>query len=111
VIEGLAKGVWTRDRRGLTYPCRPSDSGGMSQEEVDAYLDALDEPKRSTLRELRQIIVAFVPDAEQCISYGMPAFRLHGKVIADSQHSRDTSVTYPTVDRCFPNSARKLARM
>jgi uncharacterized protein YdhG (YjbR/CyaY superfamily) len=54
----------------------------MSQEEVDAYLDALDEPKRSTLRELRQIIVAFVPDAEQCISYGMPAFRLHGKVIA-----------------------------
>jgi uncharacterized protein YdhG (YjbR/CyaY superfamily) len=54
----------------------------MSQEEVDAYLEALDEPKRSTLRELRQIILDFVPDAEQCISYTVPAFRVRGKVIA-----------------------------
>lgn len=54
----------------------------MSQEEIDTYLAALDEPKQSTLRELRTTILAIVPDAEQCISYGMPAFRLRGKVIA-----------------------------
>ena len=54
----------------------------MSREEVDSYLAALEEPKRSTLRELRQTIMDIVPDAEQCISYRMPAFKLQGKVIA-----------------------------
>ena len=54
----------------------------MSEHEIDAYLATLEEPKRSTLGELRRTIVAIVPDAEQCISYGTPAFRLRGKVIA-----------------------------
>ena len=50
--------------------------------EIDAYLDALEEPKRSTLARLRDTIMAIVPDAEQGISYGMPAFRLRGKTVA-----------------------------
>jgi uncharacterized protein YdhG (YjbR/CyaY superfamily) len=49
---------------------------------IDDYLTALDEPKRTTLQKLRQTIRAVIPDAEECISYGMPAFRLQGKVIA-----------------------------
>jgi uncharacterized protein YdhG (YjbR/CyaY superfamily) len=54
----------------------------ISKRDVDQYLRALDEPKRSTLEALRRTIVEIIPDAEQCISYGMPAFRLEGKVIA-----------------------------
>ena len=54
----------------------------MSEQEIDRYLRALDEPARATLSELRETIVAIVPQAEQCISYGMPAFRLRGKTIA-----------------------------
>src|ERR1700690_2935977 len=54
----------------------------MSAEEIDAYLDALEEQKRSTLRELRRTILDVIPDAEQCISYRLPAFRIGGKVIA-----------------------------
>lgn len=54
----------------------------MSQEEIDAYLANLDELKRSTLGESRRTIVAIVPAAEECISYGVPAFKLDGKVIA-----------------------------
>jgi uncharacterized protein YdhG (YjbR/CyaY superfamily) len=50
--------------------------------EIDAYLDALEEPKRSALARLRDTIVSIVPDVEQCISYEMPAFRLRGKVVA-----------------------------
>jgi uncharacterized protein YdhG (YjbR/CyaY superfamily) len=34
------------------------------------------------LRALRITILDIVPDAEQCLSYRMPAFRLRGKVIA-----------------------------
>jgi uncharacterized protein YdhG (YjbR/CyaY superfamily) len=58
------------------------ENGAMSRREIDQYLAALDEPKRSTLGELRDTIASAVPDAEECISYGMPAFKLHGKVIA-----------------------------
>ena len=54
----------------------------MSQLEIDRYLAGLDEPKRSTLEALRQTILAVVPDAEQCISYGLPAFKVNGKVVA-----------------------------
>lgn len=54
----------------------------MAKQEIDQYLGTLDEPKRATLAQLRDTIIAIVPDAEQCISYGMPAFRLRGKTIA-----------------------------
>jgi uncharacterized protein YdhG (YjbR/CyaY superfamily) len=54
----------------------------MAPREIDDYLAGLDEPKRATLQELRQTILAIVPEAEECISYGMPAFRLEGNVIA-----------------------------
>ena len=54
----------------------------VSAEEIDAYLEHLPEPKRTTLRELRATIEEIVPEAEPCISYGMPAFRLNGKVVA-----------------------------
>ena len=54
----------------------------MSKQEIDDYLAKLDEPKRATLQKLRQTIRDILPDAEEVISYGMPAFRLNGKVIA-----------------------------
>jgi uncharacterized protein YdhG (YjbR/CyaY superfamily) len=54
----------------------------VSQHEVDEYLANLDEPKRTTLQRLRQTIRSIVPDAEEGIAYGTPAYRLRGKVIA-----------------------------
>ena len=64
-------------------PASPTDwLAAMSKKDIDQYLGTLDEPKRTTLAQLRDTIVAIVPDAEQCISYGMPAFKLRGKTIA-----------------------------
>lgn len=54
----------------------------VSSAEIDAYVDALDEPKKTTLGELRGTIRDLLPDAEECLSYGMPAFKVHGKIIA-----------------------------
>jgi uncharacterized protein YdhG (YjbR/CyaY superfamily) len=54
----------------------------MSQEEIDEYLAALDEPGRSTLEALRRSILAVVPEAEQGISYRMPAFKVQGRTVA-----------------------------
>jgi uncharacterized protein YdhG (YjbR/CyaY superfamily) len=54
----------------------------MSADEVDKYLEGVDEPKRSTLQALRRTILEIVPDAEQGLSYRVPAFRVSGKTIA-----------------------------
>lgn len=54
----------------------------MTSAEVDAYLGGVEEPKRSTLQQLRETILAVIPDAEEGISYGLPAFRVRGKVVA-----------------------------
>jgi uncharacterized protein YdhG (YjbR/CyaY superfamily) len=54
----------------------------VSAEEVDEYLRGLDKPKRSTLQALRRTILEIVPDAEQVISYRVPAFRVSGETVA-----------------------------
>jgi uncharacterized protein YdhG (YjbR/CyaY superfamily) len=54
----------------------------VSAEEVDEYVRALSDPERSTLQRLRRTILEIVPDAEQVISYGIPAFRVQGKTVA-----------------------------
>jgi uncharacterized protein YdhG (YjbR/CyaY superfamily) len=53
----------------------------MSAEEVDEYLRGVDEPKRGTLQALRQIMLEIVPEAQQGISYRIPAFRVRGQTI------------------------------
>ena len=57
-------------------------NGAVSAQEIDHYLDALGEPKRTTLARLRQTILDVIPEAEQGISYGLPAFKVRGKTIA-----------------------------
>jgi uncharacterized protein YdhG (YjbR/CyaY superfamily) len=57
-------------------------NGIVSAQEIDQYLDALEEPKRTTLALLRQTILNILPEAEQGISYGVPAFKVRGKTIA-----------------------------
>ena len=54
----------------------------VSKQEIDSYLAKLAEPKRATLQTLRETIRDILPDADEVISYGMPAFRLNGEVIA-----------------------------
>ena len=58
------------------------DSTLVSAQEVDAYLRGVEEPKRSALQTLRRTILELLPEAEEVISYGVPAFRVQGKTIA-----------------------------
>lgn len=46
---------------------------------IDEYLAATTEDKRAALERLREIIRAAAPKAEECISYGLAAFKLHGR--------------------------------
>jgi uncharacterized protein YdhG (YjbR/CyaY superfamily) len=49
---------------------------------IDQYLATVKGEKRATLEKLRTTIRAIVPKATECISYGVPAFRLDGKIVA-----------------------------
>jgi uncharacterized protein YdhG (YjbR/CyaY superfamily) len=44
---------------------------------IDEYLVAVKPDQRTALAKLRQTIRAAAPKAEECISYGIPAFRLN----------------------------------
>jgi uncharacterized protein YdhG (YjbR/CyaY superfamily) len=48
---------------------------------IDAYLAKVAADQREALEKLRRAIKAAAPDAEECISYRMPAFRLNGKML------------------------------
>jgi uncharacterized protein YdhG (YjbR/CyaY superfamily) len=67
----------------------------MSKKEIDDYLAGLDEPKRSGLNGLRKTILDIIPDAEQCISYRMPAFKVGGKTIAGFAAFKDHLSYFP----------------
>ena len=54
----------------------------MAEREIDAYLAGLDETQRTTLEKLRATILAVLPEAEQGLSYGAPAFKVGGKTVA-----------------------------
>ncbi len=82
----------------------------MAQAEVDAYLTALEEPKRSTLHQLREIILEFVPDAEQCISYAMPGFRVRGKMVAGFAAFRDHLSYFPHSGSVIPELGDDVAQ-
>ena len=49
---------------------------------VDEYLATLSDDQRAALEKLRQTIRAAAPNAEECISYQLPAFRLNGMLVA-----------------------------
>ncbi len=93
----------------LTGGWRHSKTGRVSSRQIDDYLAALDEPKRSTLGALRQTIVATVPEAEECISYAMPAFRLQGKVIAGFAAFKNHVSYLPHSGSVLPELSRELA--
>ena len=81
----------------------------MSAVEIDDYLQRLDEPKRSSLSQLRRDILAVVPDAEQCISYGVPGFKIDGKTIAGFAAFKNHLSYLPHSGSVFPELADELA--
>jgi len=48
---------------------------------VDDYLEKLSDDYRDALQNLRATIRSAAPDAEETISYGMPAYKYHGPLV------------------------------
>jgi uncharacterized protein YdhG (YjbR/CyaY superfamily) len=49
---------------------------------IDEYLTALADDQRAALEKLRKAIRAAAPEAEECISYQLAAFRQNGMLVA-----------------------------
>ncbi len=62
---------------------------------IDEYLAPLPADKRAALQWLRRQIKAAAPDAEECISYGIPAFRLDGKLLVHFGAAAKHCAFYP----------------
>jgi uncharacterized protein YdhG (YjbR/CyaY superfamily) len=80
----------------------------VSVEEVDAYLRGVEEPKRTTLQALRRTILEIVPDAEQVISYRVPAFRVRGTTVAGFAAFKEHLSYLPFSGSVLPQLADEL---
>lgn len=62
---------------------------------IDEYLAKLPADKRAALQWLRRHIKAAAPGAEECISYGIPAFRLDGRLLVHFGAAARHCALYP----------------
>ena len=68
---------------------------------IDEYLARVGDDHRAALEDLRATIKQVAPAAEECISYGIPAFRLNGMLVgfgATSKHCAFYLMSATTVD-------------
>lgn len=49
--------------------------------DIDDYISRFEAPVQTILKEIRAAIIEEAPDAEEVISYRMPAFRFHGILV------------------------------
>jgi uncharacterized protein YdhG (YjbR/CyaY superfamily) len=76
---------------------------------IDEYLDALDNDQRLALERLRKAIHAAAPGAVECISYGLPAFRLDGKALVAFGAAVKHCAFYPMSTATVTEHAQDLA--
>ena len=75
---------------------------------VDAYLDALPQDQRQALQHLREEIRRVVPEAEETISYDMPAFNVRGKFFVSYACWKRHCSLYPMTDSFRAEHAAEL---
>jgi uncharacterized protein YdhG (YjbR/CyaY superfamily) len=101
----LAKGASVEERmawhreHAKRCACRPIPAKLLDQMRrapaVDEYLATVTPKTRALLHKLRKTIHDVVPEAEECISYRMPAFRYQGRIVAGFQATYMGCSYYP----------------
>lgn len=76
---------------------------------IDAYLAGLSDVQRAALEAIRRAVQAAAPTAEECITYGVPAFRLDGKVLVGFGATARACVFYPMSGSTIAAHRQQLA--
>jgi uncharacterized protein YdhG (YjbR/CyaY superfamily) len=76
---------------------------------VEEYLAALPEGLRVALEQLRKTIKAAAPDATETISYQMPAFRDHGRILVYYAAFKDHCSLFPASMKVIADHEAELA--
>ena len=69
-----------------------------SDPRVQAYLDRLPADQRALLEHVREVVASVAVDAEEAISYGMPAFERGGKFFLSYAGWKRHCSIYPLTD-------------
>jgi uncharacterized protein YdhG (YjbR/CyaY superfamily) len=75
---------------------------------IDDYLASAGPDQRALLQKLRETIHAVAPKAEECISYGIPAFRLNGRSLVFFGAWANHCSLYPGSSKTLKNFRRDL---
>jgi uncharacterized protein YdhG (YjbR/CyaY superfamily) len=71
--------------------------------DIETYIAMQPETIKAALEKMRQVIKTVAPDAEEVISYGMPAYRYHGMLVYFAGFKNHYSL--------FPGNASLIAEM
>jgi uncharacterized protein YdhG (YjbR/CyaY superfamily) len=82
----------------------------MTAKNIDEYLRNIEEPQKSTLEALRKMILEILPEAEQCLSYGVPTFKVSGKGIAGFAAYKNHCSYFPMSGTVLNQLGNQLAK-
>ena len=81
----------------------------LSFQSVDQYIAAQPEAIRPTLERVRNAIRKALPDAEETISYQMPAYKVQGRVAVYFAGWKEHYSIYPAIGQLVPTFKDQLA--
>ena len=89
-------------------PNVPRHREGSPEEKIDGYLATVSPDRRALLERLRRTIRRAVPDAQECISYAMPALRVEGGIVAGFAVTKTGASYYPFSGQTLDGMAAEL---
>lgn len=76
---------------------------------IDEYLDTVEQPHRATLTTLLGQIRAELPGAHECITYGLPTFKVDGRSIAGFAAFKQHCSYFPMSGSVLPEIEQAVA--
>lgn len=76
---------------------------------IDEYIARCDRPAQKALNQVRRAIRTALPQADEVISYRIPAFRMHGRIVIYFAAWKDHYSVYPLTRTLEAAFTREIA--
>lgn len=68
----------------------------MNSDQIDTYLNQVDPKHKAELERIRLLLRSIIPDYQETISYGLPAFKYKNKYVVGFSSNKNHMGFYPT---------------